>query len=102
MMLPIPLLWRARRAQAPPALRYPALEAVRAVGPGRRVRWRWLRPALRAGGLGLLGVALGRPPLGKAATQIYTQGIHIMLAVDPSRRKPSGGFSPPGPPAHPR
>jgi Ca-activated chloride channel family protein len=77
----IPLLLRARR-QAPPALRYPVLDAVRAVGAGRRVHWRWLLPALRAAALVLLVVALARPQLGKAATQIYTEGIDIMLAVD--------------------
>ncbi len=67
---------------APPALRYPVLDAVRAVGPGRRARWRWLLPALRVAALVLLVVALARPQLGKAATQIYTEGIDIMLAVD--------------------
>jgi Ca-activated chloride channel homolog len=77
----IPLLVRARR-QAPPALRYPVLDAVRAVGPGRRVRWRWLLPALRVAALALLVVALARPQLGKAATQVFTEGIDIMLAVD--------------------
>ncbi len=78
----VPLLIRVRRRQLPPALRYPVLEALRAVGPGRRVRWRWLLPALRGVGLVLLVVALARPQLGKAATQIYTEGIDIMLAVD--------------------
>jgi Ca-activated chloride channel family protein len=78
----IPLLMRVRRRQLPPALRYPVLEALRAVGPGRRVRWRWILPALRVTGLLLLVVALARPQLGKAATQIYTEGIDIMLAVD--------------------
>lgn len=78
----IPLLYRARRRQIPPALRYPVLEAVQAIGPGRRVRWRWLLPVLRAVGLALLVVALARPQLGKAATQIFTEGIDIMLAVD--------------------
>lgn len=78
----VPLLMRVRRRQLPPALRYPVLEALRAVGPGRRVRWRWILPALRVTGLVLLVVALARPQLGKAATQIYTEGIDIMLAVD--------------------
>jgi Ca-activated chloride channel family protein len=78
----VPLLMRARRRQLPPALRYPVLDALRAVGAGRRVRWRWILPALRAVGLVLLVVALARPQLGKAATQIYTEGIDIMLAVD--------------------
>ena len=73
---------RVRRPQQLPALCFPVLEAVRAVGPGRRVRWRWILPVLRAVALILLVVALARPQLGKAATQIYTEGIDIMLAVD--------------------
>jgi Ca-activated chloride channel family protein len=82
LVLGIPLLLRGRGRQAPPALRFPVLDAVRAVGPGRRVRWRWLLPAMRAAALGLLVIALARPQLGKAATQVYTEGIDIMLAVD--------------------
>jgi Ca-activated chloride channel family protein len=46
------------------------------------VRWRWLPAALRVTALALLVVALARPQLGKAATQIFTEGIDIMLAVD--------------------
>jgi len=82
LLLLIPLLLRVRRPQQLPALCFPVLEAVRAVGPGRRVRWRWILPVLRAVALILLVVALARPQLGKAATQIYTEGIDIMLAVD--------------------
>lgn len=93
LLLAIPFLLRARRSQQPPALHYPALDAVRAVGPGRRVRWRWLLPAMRAAGLVLLVVALARPQLGKAATQIYTEGIDIMLAVDVSGSMLSEDFS---------
>ncbi len=78
----IPLLLRRRRRQVPPALRYPVLDSVRAVGPGRRVRWQWVLPAMRGVALVLLILALARPQLGKAATQIYTEGIDIMLAVD--------------------
>ena len=82
LLVLIPLLLRGRRRQVQPALRYPVLDSVRAVGPGRRVRWRWLLPAMRGAALVLLVLALARPQLGKAATQIYTEGIDIMLAVD--------------------
>ena len=78
----LPLLLRRRRRQAAPTVAYPVLEALRAVGPGRRARWRWLLPALRLLGLGLLVVALARPQLGKAATRVSAEGIDIMLAVD--------------------
>jgi Ca-activated chloride channel family protein len=78
----LPLLLHRRRRQAAPTVAYPVLEALRAVGPGRRARWRWLLPALRLLALGLLVVALARPQLGKAATRVSAEGIDIMLAVD--------------------
>jgi Ca-activated chloride channel family protein len=92
LLLAVPLLLRRRVRQAPPALHFPVLDAVRAVGPGRRVRWRWLLPAMRAIALGLLVLALARPQLGKAATKVYTEGIDIMLAVDISGSMQSEDF----------
>lgn len=80
----LPLLLRRRRAARPPALPYPMLAAVRAVGPGRRARWRWILPALRLAALALLIVAAARPQLGRAASQVRAEGIDIMLAVDVS------------------
>jgi Ca-activated chloride channel family protein len=93
LLLAVPLAWRWRRRQAPPALRFPVLDAVRAVGPGRRVRWRRLLPAMRVAALVLLVAALARPQLGKAATQIYTEGIDVMLAVDISGSMLSEDFA---------
>lgn len=80
----IPLLLRAQRRTVMPVLRYPVLDAVRAVGPGRLVHWRWLLTAMRLAAVVLIVLALTRPQLGKAATQIFTEGIDIMLAVDVS------------------
>ncbi|MGH7787501.1 MAG: vWA domain-containing protein, partial [Candidatus Binatia bacterium] len=45
---------------------------------------RWVLPALRAAALVLLVAALARPQLGKAAAQVFSEGIDIMLAVDVS------------------
>lgn len=80
----VPLLARRQRQVAAPTLPYPMLEAVRAVGPGRRARWRWLLPALRLAALALLIVAAARPQLGRAASEVRSEGIDIMLAVDVS------------------
>jgi Ca-activated chloride channel family protein len=80
----LPLLARRRRRAATPALPYPMVDAVRAVGPGRRARWRWLLPALRLAAVALLILAAARPQLGRAATQVRSEGIDIMLAVDVS------------------
>ncbi|MDX2170794.1 MAG: VWA domain-containing protein [Deltaproteobacteria bacterium] len=84
LLLLVPLLWRRGRRQAAPTVSYPMVEALRAVGPGRRARWRWVLPALRALALTLLVIALARPQLGKASTRISAEGIDIMLAVDVS------------------
>lgn len=78
----VPLLARPRRRGTPPALPYPVLDALRAIGPGRRARWRWLLTALRVAALALLVVGLARPQLGRASTQVRAEGIDIMLAVD--------------------
>ncbi|MGD9763677.1 MAG: VWA domain-containing protein [Candidatus Binatia bacterium] len=84
LLAAVPWVVLGRRRAAPPAVRYPAVNALRALGAGRRARWRWLLPALRLIALALLVVALARPQLGKAATQVRSEGIDIMLAVDVS------------------
>jgi Ca-activated chloride channel family protein len=84
LLLGVPLLLRRGRRQVTPSVAYPVVDALRAVGPGRRARWRWLLPALRGLALALLVIALARPQLGKAATRISAEGIDIMLAVDVS------------------
>ncbi len=80
-LLPLLLRRGARRPQLA-ALRYPLVAAVRAAGPGRRTHWQWLLVALRGLALIFLVVALARPQLGKAATQVFSEGIDMMLAVD--------------------
>lgn len=82
LLVLLPLVLRMARRQRPATLRYPLLDAVRAVGPGARTRWQWLSPALRVIAFALLVLALARPQLGKASSQIATEGIDILLAVD--------------------
>lgn len=82
LLLLAPLVLWAVRRQRPATLRYPLLEAVRAVGPGARTRWRWLSSALRLLAFILLVIALARPQLGKASSQVSTEGIDILLSVD--------------------
>jgi Ca-activated chloride channel family protein len=78
----VPWLVRLPGRQKRPAVRYPLVAELRAIGPGRRSRWRWLPVALRAAAAVLLILALARPQLGKAAVRVFTEGIDIMLAVD--------------------
>jgi Ca-activated chloride channel family protein len=77
----LPLLWQ-QRGRAHATMHYPVVEALRRVGAGRRTRWRWIPMAMRLTALVLLVLALARPQLGKAATQVFTEGIDILLAVD--------------------
>ena len=89
----LPLLVRWRRRQRPATLRYPLVAAVRAVGAGRRARWRWVLPVMRLAAFALIVVALARPQLGSAASKLYTEGIDIMLAVDVSGSMLAEDFS---------
>lgn len=84
LVLVVPLLFRWRARQQLPTLRYPLLGALRAVGTGRRARWRWVLPFLRAAALVLIVVALARPQVGTGASKVQGEGIDIMLAVDVS------------------
>ncbi len=84
LLVAVPLLLRSGRRALSPALRFPLVGAVEAVGPGRRARWRWLLRAMSVAAVVLLVFALARPQLGKTATRTRSEGIDIMLAVDVS------------------
>lgn len=82
----LPLLWWVRRREARHrgAIRYPAVEHVRAAGEGR-LRWMHRAPELLstlaiAAGI----VALARPQAGIASQELTTEGIDIVLALDVS------------------
>lgn len=81
----LPLSWWAWRCRAQPAaLRFPALTAAVASGPGRRARWRWVLRGLRLAAGALLLIALARPQIGASDSKVFSEGIDIMLAVDVS------------------
>lgn len=66
------------------ALRYSAVDTVRATNEGR-VRWAHRVPgALRLLALGLVVVALARPQTGISTESVSTRGIDIVLALDVS------------------
>ena len=94
LVLLLPLLFRMRqRARRDATLRYPTLAVIRAIPYTGVRRWRWLLQALRAMALLLLIVALARPQRGKAESQLSTEGIDIMLAVDISGSMLSEDFT---------
>jgi Ca-activated chloride channel family protein len=73
---------RRRRAARPAALRFPSLAVLRKIAPhggGRRRVWLGV---LHLAVLILIVLALARPQLGRALTQIHREGVDVVLAVD--------------------
>jgi len=94
LVLLLPLLFRVgQRARRDATLCYPTLAVIRAIPYAGVRRWRWLLHALRALALLLLIVALARPQRGRAESQLSTEGIDIMLAVDISGSMLSEDFT---------
>jgi Ca-activated chloride channel family protein len=94
LLLALPLLyWLERRKPREAAVRYPTLAVLRGIPQGRRHRVRRLLPALRAGALVLLAIALARPQRGRAESQFSGEGIDVMLAVDISGSMLSEDFT---------
>ncbi len=78
------LLQIARRRR-PADLAIGSLEAIREVNrPTWRLRLRWLPAALRWAAVALAVVALARPREGLAVTQVPSEGIDIVIALDVS------------------
>ncbi len=79
----LPLLgsWSRRPARRA-ALRFPSLEALRAVDPAGAGRRRAVLGVLRATTLVLLVLALARPQLGSAAAKVHREGVDVVLALD--------------------
>ncbi len=85
LLLGIPLgYWLRRRAEPARsgALRYSAVDAVRAAGLGRS-RWRHRIPGLlRALAFAALVIAMARPQTGVTTEDVRTEGIDIVLVLD--------------------
>lgn len=73
------------RRWRPAALVYPSLGLVRETEEGRRLLLRKVVLTLRLVTLALLCLALARPLTGRAQTQMRSQGVDIVLALDASR-----------------
>jgi len=80
-MLPLLGSW-SRRAARRAALRFPSLDALRAVDPVGAGRRRAVLGVLRAGTLALIVIALARPQLGSAAAKVHREGVDVVLALD--------------------
>lgn len=83
LALPILALLRARRGPAA-AVRYASIAVAQEVGRTARARaGRWL-PYLRLPAAALLIVALARPQISHASTNVTASGVDMMLALDVS------------------
>ena len=82
-LLPLVILWRGRRGPVA-AIEYSDVGLARAVARQTRSRlgyWRWLWPLL---GAALMIVGLARPQRTHSRTEVITNGIDIVLALDVS------------------
>jgi Ca-activated chloride channel family protein len=77
--------WERRRGRsAAAALTFPALDAVRRAGGGRRAWTRRALESLRLLAVALLVLALARPQEGHKLAEVATEGVDIVLVVDAS------------------
>lgn len=65
-----------------PVMKMSSLEHAAGLNPSAVVRFRWLVPVLKYTALSLLIVAMARPQWGTQQTEVLTEGINIVLAVD--------------------
>jgi Ca-activated chloride channel family protein len=80
-LLPLLALWLGRKG-ARPAVTFSNIETARDVARATRSRWGRFLGIARWVGLAFLIVALARPQLGHASTEVQASGIDLVLAVD--------------------
>ena len=81
LLLPL-LVWYRRRRHRPPTMASSALFPVAGVEASTVLRLRPLVPALKYAALVLMITALARPQWGTERTEVQTEGINIVLALD--------------------
>ena len=93
LLLPALLAWRRGRPGGAPALVYSSTTILQTLGRPRAARSGAFAEALLALTLALAVVALSRPQLSNAFTQIEASGIDIMIALDVSGSMLTEDFS---------
>lgn len=89
----IALLLQARRERTPGGLLFSSVALLpSASGVSWRARGRWLLVALRLAAVVLLVVALARPQMARAAEEIVSEGIDIVIVLDISSSMSSRDF----------
>jgi Ca-activated chloride channel family protein len=84
LALPVVLLLKARTGEASGAAGFSNVALLASFKPTWRMRYRWLPTFLRAGAIALLIIALARPQVGRANSELPGQGIDIALVMDTS------------------
>ena len=91
LVLPIVayMMFRSRREAA---IKFSDITLLRNVRKSRRVKNRKILQAMRLLALAALIIAMARPQAGKKTTEISSEGIDIMLALDISGKYEGRGF----------
>lgn len=94
VLLPVYALWLVgfvflrwldkRGVRAPSALRFSSVKTLQRLRPSHTLRLRRLVEGLRLVTIALLVIAMARPQTGRKETQVSTEGVDIVLAVDTS------------------
>jgi Ca-activated chloride channel homolog len=84
LLLPAMIWYRSRRHRTP-TLASSALFPAAGIAATTALRLRRLVPAVKYAAFGLLVVALARPQWGTQRTEVLTEGINIVLALDLSQ-----------------
>ncbi|MCB9736900.1 MAG: VWA domain-containing protein [Deltaproteobacteria bacterium] len=82
-LIPLYLVWRARSGRAA-AVGFAMIDAARGAGRRAKARLGGVRTAIRVLALALLVVALARPQVGRASTEVQASGVDMVLALDVS------------------
>lgn len=93
LALPLALLLKWRTGEQATPGRFSNLALLGGFRPTWRIRYRWLPAIIRAAALALLVVALARPQVGQAETELPGQGIDIALVLDLSSSMSSASLS---------
>jgi Ca-activated chloride channel family protein len=84
LAIPVALLIKGRTGEGNGAGGFSNLALLSGFRPTWRMRYRWLPTFIRAGAIALLIVAIARPQVGQADSELPGQGIDVALVLDTS------------------
>ncbi len=84
LAIPVALLLKARLGESKSAGSFSNVDLLSGFRPTWRIRYRWVPTIVRAGAIALLVIAIARPQVGQADSELPGQGIDIALILDTS------------------